>query len=194
MPSTTDCLSVRQYAHPFDRPIKGDQQTHGVCPSPDAIGGYYGIGWYETFRDHRTNELFRVHCSDGVYNGKSSHSGKDLGWMESCRRDIIERTQRTTTAMGCKSVSISSAEWAVMVNFTFGLWLDLLPGEAHKTVGDANRHLDCGQIGTINGIPVIVDPRIECPLPSPPSDQRSSLTAELAQIDAEEDQAEALGY
>lgn len=183
---------MRPYAHPFDRPIKGDQQTHGVNPSQDAIGGYYGVGWYETFCDHRTGECFRVLCSDGVYGGKLSHPDEDLEWMELCRRDIIKRTGRNATECGC--ISLSSAEWAVMLNFTFELWLDPLPGEKLKTVGDANRHLDRGQIGAINGIPVIVNPCLDCGLPSPPSDQKRELAIALATIDVEEDRAEALGY
>ena len=74
MNATTKSLDNRRYAHPFDRPVKSDSATHGVSPSPDAIGGYYGIGWYQTFRDHLTGELYRVHCSDGVNGGKSAHT------------------------------------------------------------------------------------------------------------------------
>lgn len=160
----------RCYAHPFDRPFRmgSDNQTHGVGRDSDAIDGYTGIGWYEGFRDHQTGELFCVHCSDGVNGGKDAHTDKNLGWMEQCRVSIIERTKREAQS-GVNPIHISSNEWAVMLNFTFAMWLDALEGQQYVTVGDACRHLDSGQIGTINSVPVIVDPNMKCQLDSPPT-------------------------
>lgn len=156
-------LPTRRYAHPFDRPIKieGNTETHGVDASPDAIGGCYGMGWREAFRCHKTGEIYSVHCSDGVNHSKSSHSDRDFRWMEEMRERIVNGTR----CQSSKPIMLSSREWAVMLNFGFSDWLDLLPGEEYKTVGDSNRHLDEGQIGTIRSVPVVVDPKISDKLP-----------------------------
>ncbi len=160
-------ICERTYAHPFDRPMKtDDDKTHGVGRNSEAIGGYTGIGWYETFRDYMTGELFRVHCTDGVNGGKSAHTDGKLGWMVSCRDEIIKRTKHEAES-GVDQIRISSPEWAVMLKFTFFLWLDTVEGQEFKTVGDSNCHIDYGQIGTINGVPVVVDPELECPLSQP---------------------------
>jgi hypothetical protein len=166
-------LLTRQFAHPFDRPVKtpNDNETHGVGRNSDAIGGYNGIGWYETFRDRKSGELYRVRCSDGVNGGKSAHTDEDCGWIERCRREIIKRTKHEAES-GVNSISISSEEWAVMLNFTFTLWLDNVQGQKSSTVGDLNCHLDDGQIGTINGVPVIVVPSLEDGLQAPRFDGR----------------------
>jgi len=162
-------LQTRQFAHPFDRRVitENDAETHGVGRNSEAIGGYTGIGWYETYRDRLTGELYRVHCSDGVNGGKSAHSDEDCGWMESCRRDIIKRTKHEAE-LGVYPIFISSNEWAVMCKFIFALWLDYMEGQKYTTVGDANHHLDSGVIGTINNVPVIVDPCMEFQF-TPPS-------------------------
>ena len=156
-------LPTRRYAHPFDRPIKieGNTETHGVDASPDAIGGCYGMGWREAFRCHKTGEIYSVHCSDGVSHSKSAHSDRDFRWMEAMRKCIIDRTQSQRKGL----IVISMHEWVIMLGFGFSDWLDLLPGEEYKTVGDSNRHLDDGQIGTINGIAVVVDPGYQDDLP-----------------------------
>lgn len=52
-----------------------------------------------------------------------------------------------------------------MLHFNFVGWLDLLPGDEFRTVGDRNCHLDEGQIGTINGVPLVVDPKAVDNLP-----------------------------
>ena len=174
-PMNFNRLTTRQFAHPFDRPIRiaNDNETHGVGRNSDAVGGYNRIGWYETFQDRKTGELYRVHCSDGingVNGGKSAHEDCDLGWMESRQRDIIYRTTQTAK-QSHEPIQMSSAEWALMLNRIFVGWLDNIPNEKFRTVGDSNRHLDNGQIGTINGVPVIVIPSLEDCLPGPPSDQ-----------------------
>ena len=89
--------------------------------------------------------------------------------MESRQRDIIYRTTQTAK-QSHEPIQMSSAEWALMLNRIFVGWLDNIPNEKFRTVGDSNRHLDNGQIGTINGVPVIVIPSLEDCLPGPPSD------------------------
>lgn len=100
----------RTYAHPFDtRVYDGNESVHGVSPSSDAIGGHYGIGWTEVYRDHITGEIFSVHCSDGVYGGKDSYSDSHLMWMEEQRRMLWDRV-----AEGGK---VSNNEAAVLKHF-----------------------------------------------------------------------------
>lgn len=159
-------LPVREYAHPFDRPIQGEDSTHGVSPSSDAIGGYYGLGWYQHFEDHRTGERFRVHCSDGTYGGKDAHSDQDLRWLDQCREHIKRRTAREVKA-GAAEVRLSTIEWHLMLNFTADGWIDRRPGQQSTQV---DRTLREGLIGHSQGVPVIVDPTQEPNLP-----ERSTL-------------------
>ncbi len=158
-----DTLPSRQWAHPFDRPVKveGDEDTHGLDRSPNAIGGYYGIGWSEYFRCHRTGEVYAVHCNDGVNHSKSSHSNHDMKWMRAMRDRIIARTRSQRSGV----IVLSTKEWAIMLTYRFEGWLDPIHDEEGKTVGDQNRHLDEGQIGSINGVPVVVDPKAIDDLP-----------------------------
>lgn len=165
-------LPLRQYAGLTDRPVEMKSETHGVDASPDAIGGYYGIGWHEAFRDRRTGELFRVFCSDGVNGGKVSRSDRDLAHAGQCYRAIRKRTTAQAEA-GVRVIELSTGEWNIALGHTFSYWLDGVPGEKYSTVGDANRHLDEGQIGTISGIPVVVNPskRDDLPTYEPPRER-----------------------
>lgn len=156
-------LPNRHYADPMDRPIKTDSKgTHGVSPSSDAIGGYQSVGWYETFRDRKTGELYRVHCSDGVNGGKSSHSNEDENWRRLCYGFIIERTRAEAKA-GVAEIQLSTTEWNIMLGYTHALWLD--PKE-HEQYGEGDRSKDEGVIGHLKGIPVVVNPQKEDQLPS----------------------------
>ena len=154
-------LPFRRYAHPFDRPVKIQSKTRGVDPGSEYIGGYGGIGWDEAFLCHKSGKIYRVSCSDGVNGGKSSHSDRDLAWMETMRKRIVARTKAARRG----PIKLAKDEWAIMLHFVFNGWLDLLPGEEFKTTGDDNRHLSEGQIGTIGGIAVIIDPNLESGLP-----------------------------
>jgi hypothetical protein len=158
-----DRLPTRRYAHPFDRPVRidGDEGTRGVDASPDAIGGCYGIGWREVYKDHRTERLYVVHCSDGVNHSKSAHSDKDAAWMEAMRKRIIDRTRHD---LG-RPIKLSTREWRLMLNYHFLEWLDRHHTKSFTAVGDDNRLLDEGQVGTINGIAVVVDPGYQDDLP-----------------------------
>jgi len=157
-------VSTRRYAHPFDRPVRGDASTHGVDPSSDAIGGYYGVGWYEYFIDHKTGERFRVHCSDGVNSGKAAHPDSVLPWMQEMMNAILARTIEEAKA-GAREIRISTPEWNIMLGHVHEGWLDLKPGQKYP---DGDRGLDEGCIGHCRGVPVIVDPRRENPLGDPP--------------------------
>lgn len=169
-------IPTRQYAHPFDRKIRldGDEDTHAVDRSPDAIGGAYGIGWTEVYRDHRNGQLYAVYCSDGVNHSKPAHSDRDLRWIEAMRKRIIDRTRHD---LG-RPIKLSTREWMIMQHASFLGWLDTHPTESFQTVGDQNRHLEEGEIGTINGLVVVVDPTYQDDLP-PVGDFRESTVTEL---------------
>ena len=54
--------------------LPNENHTHwGHDPSSEAIGGYYGIEWYEYFQDSKTNEVYKVRCTDGVYKCRGPH-------------------------------------------------------------------------------------------------------------------------
>ncbi len=168
MPIDVRSLPSRTYAHPFDFPVKESSGTHGVEPDSNAIGGYRGIGWYSVFRDGKTGEIFHVRCSDGVDGGKSAHCRTDEAWMQ---QQYYAITKRTKEEAGRNSqIKLSPQEWAVTLNYIFYGWLDKVEGDnKYATIGDNNRHLTSGQIGTINNIPVIVDPNQQNPMGPPPS-------------------------
>lgn len=86
----------RNYAHPFDRPVHvpdAERAVHGVGRSPDAIGGYYGIGWYQHYKDRETKEIYSVHCTDGVYGGHGPFSLAHMQWMETERQALWQRAK-----------------------------------------------------------------------------------------------------
>jgi hypothetical protein len=157
----TSSLSTRSRAHPFDFAVKLPSKTRGVDASPHAIGGFFGIGWDEHFRDHKTGEVYAVPCSDGVNGGNCAHNDRDLAWMEQMRERIIARTKSVRRGV----ITISQREWAIMLGYIFHGWLDPMPDDEHRTNGDANKHLLEGKIGTIGGLDVIVDPTATDDLP-----------------------------
>lgn len=63
-------IPSRRYANPGDSIIGESDFTDGAHPSPDAIGGYYGISWYTVLCDAKTGEKYCVRCSDGENGGK----------------------------------------------------------------------------------------------------------------------------
>ena len=149
----TNKVPFRTYAHVFDRPMK-ESEAHGCDPSPDAIGGCFGIGWTEFFRDHRTGEVFGVSCSDGVNGGKSSHSDEDLMFRQECFKHIEQRTHQQV-ADDAKEIRISSHEWNLMMGFTHISWFESKDGA--RDGQQADRAIREGLIGHCCGIPVIVD-------------------------------------
>jgi hypothetical protein len=167
-----DKTPTRHYAHPFDRPVDGPADQHGVNPSPDAIGGYYGLGWYQYYLDHKTGERFKVHCSDGVNGGKDAYPDHILGWMEKQYLAIKKRTIAEAEA-GAAEVRLSTAEWNIMLTRIHVGWLD-----GQDTTKDrGHRLLDEGRIGTCRGVPVIVDAELECPLEEPSAEPQRRRVA-----------------
>ncbi len=64
-------LQVKRYADRKDE-YTGRTESSGHDPSPDAIGGYYGIYWWEVYKT-ASGELYRVQCYDGVYKSKEAY-------------------------------------------------------------------------------------------------------------------------
>ena len=168
-------FAYRRYAHPLDKPIKGDQSTHGVSPSSDAIGGYYGMGWYEYFQDRNTSEQYQVSCHDGVYSSKEAFTWEDCSWRDRCRQSIFRRTSNEVEN-GAVEVRISTNEWSLMKGFAHTDWLDDVfrdtvysetPYPGQKQVR-ADWSIESGAIGHHKGVPVVVDPTKEDDLPPRP--------------------------
>jgi hypothetical protein len=120
---------------------KDPNATYGVSPSPDAIGGYFGMGWVQHFTDHKTGEVYGVHCSDGVYGGKSAHHPKHEVWMHAVFDTISGIGHRS----GIEVIEVPTLEWNLMSNYTHR-WMD-----GGKETGEAP-----GEVGTCNGIKVMV--------------------------------------
>jgi len=155
-------LPHRPYAHPFDFKIDCDSAPHGVGRDPDSIDGHRAMGWYEVYRDHKTNELFLVHCYDGERRGKSAHTDGHLQWVEEVWPKIIERTY-IDAGSSKPFITLSSAEWAIMRKRVFHGWLDTMDRETTS----AMRAKTEGCIGKICGIEVRVDPQAPNPLGEP---------------------------
>ena len=69
-------LPSKTYADPTHTSI-GESESQGHMPSPNAIGGYYGIQWYCAFENPKTKERYKVHCTDGVYGGHGPFKNED---------------------------------------------------------------------------------------------------------------------
>lgn len=156
-------ISLRQFADIFDLRVDGDEQVHGVNHSREAIGGSFGIGWYEYFIDAKTGEKYQVHCSDGVCGGKDAHTDKDREWREKCYCAIIERTHAETKT-GQTAIYVSRNEWVIMQGFMHCTWLETAEGKRDGEQSKENA-LEGGFIGMCRGIPVICDLNREDMLP-----------------------------
>lgn len=161
-------IESRHFAGALDEPIDdptGKNEKWGCNPSSEAIGGYYGIAWYEFFRDVETREIYKVRCSDGVNGGKGAHSNEDEDWRQQCYEAIVARTHREARARA-RAIRISRNEWNIMKSRTHARWLE---SAERKTDGkQADRTIQEGLIGHCwgtPGIPVIVDPNKEDNLP-----------------------------
>jgi hypothetical protein len=75
-----DTMPVRQHAERADTELGGSEDHTAHDPSPDAIGGAYGVQWWTVFRCHKTNELYKVRCYDGVYKSKGPYLGGGDAW------------------------------------------------------------------------------------------------------------------
>lgn len=156
-------IPSRHRADVFDLRVEGNEQSHGVNPSRDAIGGYYGIGWYEYFIDRNTGEKYKVHCSDGVYGGNDAYTNKDCEWRQKCYCAIIERTHAETKT-GQTVVYISRNEWVIMEGFIHCTWLESEEGKHNGEQSKENVLLG-GFVGMCRGIPVVCDINREDMLP-----------------------------
>lgn len=110
-------ISERNYADKYDIPLKNiSSDTKGHHASSDAIGGYYGIQWYEYFKDGKTNEIYKVSCNDGVYGGKDAYSDEDLKLRNEIYLSILDRLKCFDQSTGT-SFEISLNERIVLHSF-----------------------------------------------------------------------------
>jgi len=147
-------ISSRHRAGMFDLPIKGDPNTHGVDSSPEAIGGYYGVGWYEYFVDAKTREVYRVHCSDGVNGGNGAYTNEDERWRSAIYYDVIRRCHEAAKS-GATEICISRNERICMEKFVHAVWLESEEGQH-----DGKQSVDGiegGFVGHCHGVPLICD-------------------------------------
>lgn len=186
-------LKWRQWAHPFDHRIAHASTVRGHDPSPEAIDGFYGCQWDEAFLDRSSSEAYVVTCYDGANRSKGAYRPEDEKWMQRMQNQIVARTKREAQD-GATRILLSAQEWALMSGRMFQDWFDRLPGEWYKTVADGNRYRLDGEVGTVEGVPVVIDPQLPNPLGDPPSDVHEALQRELERIDREEDLAESFGY
>jgi cold shock CspA family protein len=152
----------RQYADVFDLPTDGPTETHPAGISPNAIGGAYGISWYEYFIDASTGETYKIYCCDGVNRSKEAYSIEDREWMSSACQAIITRCHAEIEA-GATAVYVSKNERRLMVRHTHAAWL-----QTTKEAADGKQSstgIDGGLVGHCRGIPVICDMSIEDRLP-----------------------------
>jgi hypothetical protein len=156
--STTEAIPSRHRAHIFDLQVEGPPKDHGVDASPDAIGGYFGCGWYEYFRDHVTGEIYQVHCSDGVYGGNDSHTPDDEILRTYCHYELFKRFV-AAAASGSAEIRISLHERIIVQSKTHSCLLETAEGK-----GDGKQSkdgLEGGLFGHFRGIPVICDPTLK---------------------------------
>ena len=186
-------LERRRFAHPFDHAVEYKSPTSGHDHSPEAIGGCFGIQWEEVFRDRKNGELYAVTCYDGVNRSKDARNPVNEEWVQDAQERVIRRTKGEAHGSATQ-IRLSREEWAIMSGRMFHDWFDLLPGEQHKTVGDANRFKLEGYVGAIMSVPVVVDSTFENTLGDPPCNTQAKLQQELARIDRDEDLAESFGY
>jgi hypothetical protein len=160
---STTHIPSRRYAGIFDIPADtGDMSTYGVRPSNDAIGGCYGIRWYQYYQDAQTGEIYRVHCHDGEYGGKLAYNDEDETYRLKCYRAIVNWCHKLVQD-GESEIRMSRNEVAVMQNMTHNEWLETEPG---KRDGKYSRNdLSGGLVGYCRGIPIICDLTLEDDLP-----------------------------
>jgi len=148
-------INSRVYADLFDRPVEvKDEGSFGVGRDPDSITGCAAMGWYEYFRSRETGEVYRVLCTDGEHGGKGAHRDSDLRLIEGYYRHITQRT-KSDAKKGAMRIVLSSREWHIMLGHTHYLWLD---GADAPGFDRSYCEGDSGQIGTICGILVCIEP------------------------------------
>jgi hypothetical protein len=149
-----DAIPSRHRANMFDIPVKGDGSTHGVDASSEAIGGYYSMGWYKHFKDAETGEVYRVHCSDGVYGGNGSYTNEDERWRQVIYYALVARCHELAKS-GVSEIRISRNERVCMQGFTHVVWLESEDGLCDGK--QSQDGLEGGFVGHCLGIPIICD-------------------------------------
>lgn len=145
----------RHRADVFDLRVEGPKETHGVGFGNEYIGGCSGIGWWEYFRDMKTGEVYKVHCSDGVNGGNDSYTDKDMMYRRRCFDAIVARTHAETKT-GQTVIYVSKNEWIIMDNHAHYSWLESAEGKRDGEQSKENA-LEGGFIGMCRGIPVVCD-------------------------------------
>jgi len=84
--SELQAIPERRYAVRSHENVGESKDTYGHHPSPEAIGGFYGIRWLEVFRDNAGN-LYKVRCHDGVYSSDGPYYIRD-GHADYCTSNI----------------------------------------------------------------------------------------------------------
>lgn len=145
-------ISERSYAGIYDIPQNNPSDIKGHHASHDAIGGHYGIQWFEYFKDRKTNEIYKVSCTDGVYGGKGAYSDED----EKCRYEIYLNVLNRlvgTTKSNCVSIEISLNERIILCSFIHSKLFETSEG-----LLDGKQNLEepeVGLFGYYHGIPII---------------------------------------
>ena len=153
---TPQKVENRRYADPMDRPIEGDPLQHPTNFSFDAIGGAYGVGWYDYFEDRKTGQPYCVHCSDGVNGGSVGYRMEDYAWLWKAYDTIVKRI-RSEVNKGMNMIIVSKHEWHILLRTALDTIFSILENNAKKK--------NTGKVGEINGIPVVIDINKEDELP-----------------------------
>ena len=163
MGTGTKNVKSRYWANPIDEPLE-KSESRGCDESSEAIGGCYGISWNEFFRDVKTDEVYKVICSDGVNYSKGAYAEEAEKWRRECQTAVTLMTQNAVKA-GAHEIRISTNEWNIMKGCTHVFWLQ--SAESKMDGKQADYSIKEGLIGYCWGVPVIVDPNKEddCLLP-----------------------------
>ena len=146
---------AREFAGPFDLRVSGPTEEAGHDYSRNAIGGAYGLAWWEYFKDAQTCEVYRVRCHDGVNSSKSAYSINDDKVRRVCFDGLFVRFRQAESA-GATQIVISRNERAVMCGFTCAWLLESVEGKHDGR--ESQDGLEGGLVGHFHGIPVICDP------------------------------------
>ena len=68
-------LPSREYAEVGHKNL-GVSESSPHDRSPDAIGGAYGIAWYDVFEDE-VGKRYKVYCTDGERGGRGPYRDEE---------------------------------------------------------------------------------------------------------------------
>lgn len=148
-------ISSRSYAGIFDISISDVSVLNdpGIKPShlsTDAIGGSYGIQWFQYYRDRKTNEIYKVSCTDGVYGGRGPYSDEDEKTTNDIYWDVIKRLENHNSS---ENILISLDERIVLQSFTHAKLFETSEG-----LLDGKQNLEepkIGLFGYYHGISIV---------------------------------------